>query len=915
MRSYKKNKIINLFFTALIFFPIFSAILVAPTKVSAATSEDINVEGNWVDRAKISITKVEVNDWGGSVEDSIQQYGGISNRISMNSFLSTFVTGDYLDGNIGDFDGSYYLNKNGCTSKIYYDEDKDVLRFESMSIKKTGNTGCTDILQGDLNDLPNVNQDGKDIWFRWQTKTTLHRVDGRLGDFLESEPDPGHYVSGENGENVVFDVRDNDGWGTYTYTENTAAGSNANRRKEVRLADAQNRSNEGPPPAVPGTTETGGGASIDCSFNWNPMNWLTCSLVSGISKAAEALYGLITHLLVIPVDKFMANDGSLYAVWGTFRYFAMALLVIVGLVMVISQALDLNFLDAYTIKKVLPRIVIAVIAISLSWPLMKFAINLSNAVGQDVGAIITKPFNTISLGNNNGFTAAMTVATTTGAVAAYLAGPAVLTLAITALLAIGIGLGVLIFRQVLVMLLVVLAPIAIVCYILPNTQKFWKLWSDFFMRALLAFPIIIAFIAAGAAFASVSADLANESDTGMRTLYGIIAFVAFFAPYFMIPTAFKLAGGAIANIAGIANDRSRGAFDRLSKFRRERGAQNRERIGRRTLAARADLQNRWQDQGSNANRTAFGRFAYRQAARGVGGYNIQAAASARQAAVSKELNDQIATGRDEEIRALTVNKRTSAQRTNSNGIKEFQTLGGAWVSEGAVDDAYRRWGNDRYAQQTALSYEMRKAQTDEQIQGLASNYNQIARGWGMSDNQAGGAWIGAAFENQNQHLEYKYTDWQSGTMTAKKASDFATEVYEKRGSYQMSQMGANTIDSLKLAYDTAAQEGDFETQKKVQAVAETFMQRGGGTGVAAVEGETPIMREQAPGGQNIDNRTFYQTGAPGAAHVAENVRRLAEHVGVYQADLGSPRTSSDKPNPNIVGRKGPMPPPNIPRQN
>jgi hypothetical protein len=300
--------------------------------------------------------------------------------------------------------------------------------------------------------------------------------------------------------------------------------------------------------------------------------------------------------------------------------------------------------------------------------------------------------------------------------------------------------------------------------------------------------------------------------------------------------------------------------------------------------------------------------------------------SQQRAAEAKVIGDQIATGRDEEVRGLTVNKawassadrgpmttgvdedgrtfQTNGQmRVYSDGTRTFQSLGGAWVSEDAVDAGRRRWGDNHFAQQAALSYEMRKSNTDEQVRNVAENFANVATGqggWGMADGEARGAWVGAAFENQNQHLEFKYTNWANGQMNAQQAAGFVEEIYQKRGSYPLSQMHADTIKRLQEAHDI----GDDDTKRKVQAVAETFMSRGGG-------GVSPTQR--GDDGEVTQPGQVYRGGnqvmAQGAGHLNERVRELAVHVGVY-ADLDpSTRTDSEHhADPNAL-------PPDHPRQN
>jgi hypothetical protein len=248
-----------------------------------------------------------------------------------------------------------------------------------------------------------------------------------------------------------------------------------------------------------------------------------------------------------------------------------------------------------------------------------------------------------------------------------------------------------------------------------------------------------------------------------------------------------------------------------------------------------------------------------------------------------------------------------------NGKRQWKSLGGQWVDEADVIEGQRMWGHDVAAQQAALAYEMRKADTEEKTQDLAKRYGTLAtRQWGQTDTQASGSWIGAAFENQNQHLEYKSTNWKTGDLSAKfqrkdaqdeyiagtglEGTGLVTEAYEKRGSYNLSQMGSNTIEQLKVAYDSAdrviqgidgkgnaieytvEEKAQARTQQKqIQDIAETFMHEyGSGGQVGEVEG-VPVTDSTVPSG-----RTTRQASTQGAAHVGQRVVDLAKHVHVYK---------------------------------
>lgn len=325
-----------------------------------------------------------------------------------------------------------------------------------------------------------------------------------------------------------------------------------------------------PPDPGSGNGQNPGGADpgIDCVSS--SLSWLICPVLELATSAAQGLDNVIHNLLTLDVAQtFGSSNTGYYTAWNSFRVIATALLVIAGLIMVVSQALGMEILDAYTIRKVLPRLLIAVIGISLSWPLMKFMVGFFNTLGNDVMGLIQGPFN-----NVHATVSASTIAITSWPAAilgigivAGLFGPAALLFILSALLAAFIAFFILIVRQIGVTLAVILAPLAIACFILPNTQKAWNLWRENFMGLLMMFPIVMAFIAIGHVFGLIS--LAHGG--GLSQIIGLIAY---FAPYFLLPLAFRLATGLIANLSGVVNDRGRGLFDRMKNARRNRASEN-----------------------------------------------------------------------------------------------------------------------------------------------------------------------------------------------------------------------------------------------------------------------------------------------------------------------------------------------------
>lgn len=331
--------------------------------------------------------------------------------------------------------------------------------------------------------------------------------------------------------------------------------------------------------------------SLSCNAGLNPLNWLICGIVSGLVSIIGDVDNIINSELSVGTSS--SNSDSPNAIfcdptssgvalqtcnayeqaWSSFRDIALGLLVVVGLVIVISQALGSEVLDAYTVRKALPRLLIAAIGITLSWPLMKFFVTLTNDLGYGIRNLIYAPFskftNTVNLGGGNDW--AVTLATGTAITVMGIFG--LLSFAATAALALFVGFLVLVLRQLVIIVLIILAPVAILMYILPNTQHIYKLWWESFSKALLMFPIIAALIASGRVFSAVAAGQTNNPGGG-DPLDALIAFAAFFAPYFILPLTFKFAGGALRQIGGFVNDRGRGGFDRLRNFRAGQAQKN-----------------------------------------------------------------------------------------------------------------------------------------------------------------------------------------------------------------------------------------------------------------------------------------------------------------------------------------------------
>lgn len=307
------------------------------------------------------------------------------------------------------------------------------------------------------------------------------------------------------------------------------------------------------------TTDPGGVAGGDinndgpaCEYSANALSWIICPVVDLLELAIETTDDIINDQLTIPQNDIFCTDqdtcNDYYKAWSSFRNISLGLLAIAGLITVISQAIGMEILDAYTIRKILPRILVAAIGITLSWTLMSFAVTLANNLGYGVRDLILSPFHGVLESSHIGFSGSVGgliggfAAFVLGGIAAVAAIGILLSYLATAGLAVLIAIAVLVLRQIVIIILMILSPVAFIAYVLPNTQRVFKLWWESFSKALLMFPLIAAFIAAGRVFAAISLD-------GSQSLFTqLTALVAYFGPYFAIPLTFRMSGGIMSGV-------------------------------------------------------------------------------------------------------------------------------------------------------------------------------------------------------------------------------------------------------------------------------------------------------------------------------------------------------------------------------
>ncbi len=357
----------------------------------------------------------------------------------------------------------------------------------------------------------------------------------------------------------------------------------ANSGRATAIPSTYGVGTKGKPPTTTTTSQTPTSTAVtdSCDSQGGVLSWVLCPIIKILDSATSTVDGVVRDQLETRDPN--ASDPRLKQTWGRIRNIALVSLIPVMLIMVIGTALNFSFVDAYTVKRAMPRFLLAVIFISLSWYVTSFLINITDVAGRGILGLISQPFGVadktladfIRVGNGQA-TSGLVVF---GGLFAVAAGQFSLGIAFSfimiAAVAIFLGFFILVIRQILIIGLVLLAPLAILSWIFPNNDQIWKLWWGTFSKLLLMFPIIMLLIGAGRIGASVIPIQQNSNSF----FTNILVIIAYISPYFFIPATFKFAGGIFANLAGVINDRGRGFFDKQREGRTKQRQELHSRAG------------------------------------------------------------------------------------------------------------------------------------------------------------------------------------------------------------------------------------------------------------------------------------------------------------------------------------------------
>ena len=461
-----------------------------------------------------------------------------------------------------------------------------------------------------------------------------------------TESVPGNFVS------TGFDLPEGDDYTIQVYDGDTNLGEtdsfdvNAGQASDVELSinvqnqvDLMQAEEEEPEPSCESTVVS--------------LGWVLCPVAS---FALDGLENIVQDGVVRTILNFDALDGesnqraALQSIWGGFRAIANVGFVIVFMVVVYSAASG-GVLSAYDVRKLLPKLLAGAVMVQLSFFICTQLVVIFNAMGDSVTSIMLSPIgidtsggavNSLFNGNEIGW--GILGEAIQGVVSTLI----LILIIIGALFSIvGIMIMVLVFvvRNIALMVMTVISPLAFVAWILPNTEGLFKKWWGNYIQLLALFPIAMAFLSSGRLVSYIW----TQGDGGWANQW--IGMIALFAPYIVAPKLFSFAGSAIGGIVrGIDNAKS-GIKARTGQLRQTSVGKRAEAGAKARVASR--INSRYGVGGSNAG--------------GIRGKIAQTGMVQRSTARAQQAKNAIKL---EDIRAARVN----VDANRSNARLDFQSM-------------------------------------------------------------------------------------------------------------------------------------------------------------------------------------------------------------------------------------------------
>jgi len=314
------------------------------------------------------------------------------------------------------------------------------------------------------------------------------------------------------------------------------------------------------------------------------VGWIICPLSTFIASGMDWIFGILANLIAVQPATLGDTENSLYVAWNVMRNIANIAFVIAFLIIIYSQLTNFG-VSNYGLKKLIPRLIVAAVLVNISFIITALAIDISNILGysvqnvfNDIGKNVFNITNDNFSGINDSPWTAITAIVLAGGGyigGTYLASSGTVILLVPLLLGLLITVMIVVIvlaaRQAIITILVIIAPIAFVANLLPNTEKWFDKWKDLFFTMLIFFPAF-SLVFGGSQLAG-QLIIQNAGDNIVTVIFGLAVQIA---PLVITPLILKLSGSLLGRIAQIANNPSKGMLDRSKNWANAKAEEKRQ---------------------------------------------------------------------------------------------------------------------------------------------------------------------------------------------------------------------------------------------------------------------------------------------------------------------------------------------------
>lgn len=305
------------------------------------------------------------------------------------------------------------------------------------------------------------------------------------------------------------------------------------------------------------------GTANDGKCNQGVLTYIFCPIIDNLSSSINNLVksALVPLLEVKPISP--ENTPELHQVWLHVRDLTEILFILVFIVIIYATVAeqDIAGFNKYTVKRMLPRLVAAAILVQFSFSISSLMVDIGNVLGGGIEQFVLSgltasgstnmgaPSLTNALGNM--VVGSLAVLVGAGAIAIL----ATWTIALPLLLSLFISIFVVFLtlgaRYLLIAILIAISPLAMLAWVLPNTETYFTQWRKLFLGLILMYPIIVGVLALATIVTEILPFTSDTANTGIASVaVAIIRPLIAIAAFLMVPAAFKIASKGLDQFTG-----------------------------------------------------------------------------------------------------------------------------------------------------------------------------------------------------------------------------------------------------------------------------------------------------------------------------------------------------------------------------